>query len=284
MKSIAIDDLQIHSNTDNSIGYYVYQNISGLEFPDVRISYYEKPGEYGAYVSNQLYGARLVTLEGTVFGSSLAEFNQRRRTLQSTIQITKDANSTPIAKTLKFTTMDDLALQATCYARKFNLVDVGLLNARFYIELYCPDFGLESQSLKSYTISAPVGGGAVLPWILPVVFSGSTGGTQIVSNAGNANAFPILTLTGPLTSPVVTNQTTGKYMSLNMTIASGSTVTINMKEKTILQGSTPVVGNKNLASEWWWVQSGDNTISLSTGSTGDTGNVQIEFRDTYIGV
>jgi len=285
MKSVYIDTQQIHSNSDNTLGYYITAT-DGLDMPSMRVPTYDKPGEFGAFVSNQLYGRRLVTFEGEVFGSSLTDFQSKRRALENAIQIVKDSNSIPVAKTLKFTTMDDLALQASCYMQKFVMkIDIGMWSAKYMMELICPDFGLESQNLSTIVITTPGGGGAVYPVIYPVIYAAGSGGLATVVNNGNTNAYPIITLNGLLTNPVILNVTTGRYISLGITIgASDTPVVIDMKNKTILQGSTPVIGDKNFGSDWWWLASGSNLIQVTTGNISDTGNVSISYRDTYIGI
>lgn len=284
MKSIYIGTLQIHSNTAN-LGYAVSPGISGMEFPEVRNVHYNKPGEHGAFLSNQLYGGRIVMLEGFVFATTVAAFEALRRQLADACRITRDNNTVPVAKTLKFTTMDDIALQADCYVRKFTMKVVNLLYAKFQIDIFIPDFAFQAQTEQSTTITRASGGGAVYPFIYPQIYGGSTGGQAIIVNAGNAEAFPTIYLNGPITNPIIQNTTVNRYIELSMTLNSTDQVVIDMKNKTIIKnGTTPVIANKTSPSQFWWLEKGSNTVKFFTSNGADTGNAQVKWRDSYLGI
>ena len=282
MKSIYFDSFQIHSN-DSDLGFFIRPPIDGLDYPTVRTSQYNRVGEHGAFLSNILYGGRRITLEGTVFATSEITFESRRRSLESAFAIKKDADGFPEPIVMKFTTMDDLALQVDVYVRRLRFSRTNLTNGRFFVDLYSPKFAIEAQNADNETITVPSGGGAVYPVIYPVTYGAETGGSAIVVNGGSAPAFPIITLTGSLSNPIIQNVTTGKHIELSMTIPGTQSVVIDMKEKTILLGSQSVIANKTSSSEFWHLETGDNTIKLLTSSSSDTGNAQVQWRDAYLG-
>jgi hypothetical protein len=286
MKQIYIDDLQIHDWQDNTLGYLVNGSIEGLAFPELRKSSYQRPGEHGDYLSNTLYSGRVITLSGRVWGDSLEQFNQRRRALQQYFTYQKDSNGIPVKHTLKFTTTDDLDLQVKVVAHgPMRMSHRSLLVTEWQIDLYSPDFYIESQTEQTTGLLTPYGGGFVLPFVLPVVFEDQVGGSIIVRNNGTTQYYPTITLNGDLTHPVIYNTTINKYLDLNHTIGSTDTpVIVNMKDKTIKQGSTPLISKRTAGSSWWWLEPGDNVITLTTSDSGDDGNIQITFRDSYIGV
>lgn len=285
MKSIYIDSTQIHDYTSVTNSIFTKIDIAGLEMPEIRLSSYEKAGEFGAFISNQLYGGRLITIEGGIYSSTQSTFESKRRALIDAIKISKDSDSVPEAKVLKFTTLDDLELQCNVFLRKFKMNKQKYCYADFMIEFYAADIAIESQTLSSNGLSTLASGGAVYPIIYPVIYGGSAAGTQTITNAGNIEAWPIITLTGILTDPIITNTTTGKYMSLDITLGASDTLVIDMKNKTIvLNGTTNSLSTKALASEWWWLDAGANIVTLATGSGGDNGLVTIEYRDSYLGV
>ena len=215
MKSITIEDnlgnsLQIHNQRLLDLGYLVGAPIEGLESPSIRTSSYNKPGEHGAVVSNQLYGERRVSLEGVIRGGAVNHWG-RRRDLQQILKINRDSDNQVIQKTIKITTDDDLDLQFDAVVNRLPLMPIRQpFSTRFLIDLFSPRFALESQTLNSETIDPPIGGGAELPWEMPILFAAVTGGSENIINVGNAEAFPIITLNGPLTNPRIKNITTNK--------------------------------------------------------------------------
>ena len=286
MKNMYIDDLQIHDYQSNTIGYLVNGNIEGLAYPEVRKSSYERPGEHGDYLSNTLYSGRLITLSGRVFGSNLIEYNQRKRTLLQYLTYQKDSNGIPVKRTLKFKTMDDLELQVGVVVQSpVRMNHRNLLATEWSVDLYSPDFYIESQQENTTGLDTPFGGGFILPFILPVVFEAQVGGSIVVRNNGTTQYYPTITFNGDLTHPIVYNNTIDKYLNLNHTIGvSDDPVIANMKDKTIKQGSTPLISKRVAGSSWFWLEPGDNTITLTTSDSGDDGNIQIAHKDSYIGV
>ncbi|MCH8916629.1 MAG: phage tail family protein [Proteobacteria bacterium] len=94
-----------------------------------------------------------------------------------------------------------------------------------------------------------------------------------------------MTFDGPLTTPRIFNETLDREMVLNMTLALGDQVIIDMQNKTIIQGGfTNRLDKKTGDSKWWWLDPGSNLIIFSTTASGDTGSCKIGFRDSYIGV
>ena len=286
MKNMYIDELQIHDYQDNTLGYLVNSDIDGLAFPLLRKSSYERPGEYGDYLSNTLYSGRLITLTGRVWGDSLTQYNERRRALQQYFSYQKDSYGHPVKRTLKFTTMDDLELQVNVVAQSPLRMDYkNLLASEWQIDLYSPDFYIESQTEHTQGLLAPAGGGFVLPFILPIVFDTKVGGTLVIENLGTTQYYPTITFNGDLTHPVLYNTTIDKYIDLDYDIAMADTpVIVDNRNKTIKQGSTPLMSARGVGSSWLWLEPGENIFTLTTSDSGDDGNVQIAYRDSYLGV
>jgi hypothetical protein len=156
--------------------------------------------------------------------------------------------------------------------------------ADFKIDFFAPDFSLDNQFQTTVSIGVASPGGCVIPVIIPAVLSPSIGGAASCINSGNCNAFPVITLSGPLTSPIVQSDTLNRFISLNTTLAVGNQIVIDMKNKTIMQGSTPILGNVVSGSNWFWLNAGSNLLRLITSDVTDAGNISIVYRDAYLGI
>ena len=140
MKNFYIDTLQVH-DYQQSLGYFIETPVKGLDMPGLRFSSIPRAGEHGALMANQLYDARLITLNGRIYGNTVSEYNLRRRALLNAVRVMKDANTFPVAKTLYFTTMDDLSLQVQAYLYgKPEIPMTNVLSGNFQISFYCPEF------------------------------------------------------------------------------------------------------------------------------------------------
>lgn len=291
MKSITIYDnagstsLQIHSSTSD-IGYFCTPPISGLESPVVRTSVIERSGEHGAYMPTALYGPRPITLEGVVHASTVATFEDRRRDLEQILHFERDAYGIPALKTLKFTTQDDLTLQcAVNLISSLIMQKVNILHANFQINLVAPEYVLEAQTLTSQNFTVGTGGGFVMPTVVPIVFTASSGSSATLTNSGNGYAYPTITFTGPLTNPRLLNSTISEEMAITQTLSSGQSVVITMRDRTIIQdGSINVIQNKTAPSTWWAMPPGNNALYFGTSSASDIGSCTVAFRSSFIGI
>ncbi len=85
-------------------------------------------------------------------------------------------------------------------------------------------------------------------------------------------------------NPVITNLTTGSFLGLNLTLVSGDEVTIDTKNRTVMQGGTTNrMGSLTVGSTFWRLEPGDNTLTL-TASAYDAGNASIYYRWTWEGI
>lgn len=78
-----------------------------------------------------------------------------------------------------------------------------------------------------------------LEWDLDWGGSG-TPGAVLITNAGDADTYPVLAITGPVTQPAVTNQATGAPLEYDITLAATDRLVIDTREGTVtLNGTTP---------------------------------------------
>lgn len=285
MKTMYVDSYKIHDNSAH-VGLFVQTPVEGLESPEIRLNSYDRSGEHGGRVSNQLYGGRLITLRGQAYATTPAGYEALRRSFMSYFRIQKTSTGKPLPRSLKFTTLDDLALQVDCYTvkmPKFQRTEV--TSGKFILNLYAPDFEIKAQALTASNIAVPIGGGVAYPVIYPVVYGAETGGTLIANNNGTCETYPTVVLNGPLNNPIITNTTLGRSIELNLTLTASDQIIIDMRAKTIVQnGSTNVISYISSGSRYWWLEPGANTITFRTSSTSDTGTAQLQYRDAYLGV
>lgn len=150
-------------------------------------------------------------------------------------------------------------------------------------ELKCPDprrYG-EAQDLLLNLPS--VTGGVRFPLRFPVRFTGSsTSGDGTVVNSGNETAPAVVTFTGPLTTPKLTNLLTGQWVQYNDTLASGEFVVIYLRPTmtALLQGTALRTGKVSTGGGGTWgIKPGANPISFR--AAGGSGTALLEFADTY---
>lgn len=287
MKKAYLNTLQIHDNSIN-IGIYLKPNIQGLEIPSIRLPNFEKPNVDGAFVPNQLYGGRSISLEGRINSSSVTGYRQKRRELEAQARIYRPGDIlTPV--TFKFTTMDDLDLQVEAYVKNLVMPDKLLTSADFNLSLFSPDIRINSQVLHEARLNIFEGGGMPIPMGIPMTMAnGATVETQLL-NSGDFTSYPTMIIYGTIEDPTITNVTTGESFSIDYTLTSADErIEIDFKKHTVLYFSSPTANGVNIrdkfSNDFWLLAPGNNTVKLIVVDSADTGYAVIRWRDSYLGV
>lgn len=283
MLSFSIGSLQVLGT--GVTGYIVQRPIKGLDAPTYRQTSYDKPGEHGSVVTSLLYGGRVITLQGVIEGADAATYEANRRALQAACGIQTDSSGNPLPITLSWTTLGGSSYFAYGYPGQLLSDYEYATQSQFQISFTVADGAVYGAAqVQSGLITPPTGGGFSLPVSLPITAAATTGGSVTLNNPGNRTAYPILTLTGPLTNPLVNNSASGTYLLLNYTVPAGSVVTVDMTNKTImLNGTQSILSTKTSDSSWWGIPPGSTSISVTTASSSDTGSAQVSFYPPYLG-
>src|SRR6185503_8386999 len=210
MQNFSIGSLVLMTSGLPITGYTLMQPVEGLEGPPHRTNSFARPGRHGATVSSQFYDGRLITLQGTISGVDYATYLSNRRAFIAATNIDLDNNNYPVPVRVSYTMQDGNSYYVDCYFDKPMMELTAPTRCDFQITAVAPDpmiFG--ATQVVSSVISPPSGGGYVVPMVVPYISGASTGGSVTLNNAGSETAWPIITLTGPLTNPVLTNTTTG---------------------------------------------------------------------------
>jgi len=152
----------------------------------------------------------------------------------------------------------------------------------FVMETESPFF--KDINTYSTTINLTKGGGGAIPMAIPFAMNaGSTGYTPI-NNGGNVFVFPKVYFYGQMTNPVLTNITTGKSISLAVTLATvANYYVIDTYERTVLDESG-VNKRDKMTGDFLTLLTGNNDFQLLTDNPAETGYVQIVYENYYIGL
>lgn len=282
LSSLKLNGLELLDSEDFSV-----QSVDGLEAPDLRVTSYDKPGEDGGNVTASFMGSRTLGISGKVLGRGLAATHEaNRQLLQAACAVTRDSSGLPELAKLEVVTLS--AASYFCYVEVKQLKNpVGRgTTSDFLITAVAPDPRLYGASqITTGQISLASGGGFVVPFVVPVTLAAQSGGTATVNQDGNIATYPTLTFRGVLTSPYVLNTESGVAMQLTYTMGASDEVVIDMAEKTILLGgSTPLLSAKADGSDWWAINPGTTVLSFSSGSTSDSGTLEVSYYPATLGL
>lgn len=157
------------------------------------------------------------------------------------------------------------------------------------ISFYCQDpYWLDEKGIDIDIKS--VRGGLTFPIIFPNKFSQVTY-YKNVNNEGDVEAPIVIEYTGPASNPRVTNETTGKYIQVDMDIGEREKLVIDTREgketvTLITPNETKDVYNKiNLNSTFFKLIVGKNLIKYSSDIEGARDQIVIKaYTNKYTGV
>lgn len=265
-------------------------NVSGLLSPPVRFEEEGIPEMDGARLRAVHHSVREVFIPVWVHGTSAADLRTKVRQLVSALN--------PLRGDGRLRVTSPIGDQRELVCR----VSSGLEG----VERLGETSGIWSQSMPllfrvwdpywqdvSDTVSGPwnTGGnpGSFFP-LFPLRLSSSEVFASVtVDNAGDVEAWPVWTLTGPGASPKLKNLTTGKTLDLSAySIASGEVVTIDTRPTGSTRKTITSSVNGNLypyltaTSALWPFALGSNTVQVEMGSASDVSSVQVSRRHRWL--
>lgn len=128
-----------------------------------------------------------------------------------------------------------------------------------------------------------------LPTFLPgppfTLSGGTVWATPTLDNAGDAPAWPVLTIVGPAEGLELRNLTTGDELALTSVLADGETITIDTRPgaKTVRDGAgANLYGDLTAGSRLFALDPGDNALELALVGASDDSSVSVAYRARYL--
>lgn len=144
---------------------------------------------------------------------------------------------------------------------------------RTQIQFFAPDPRYYNATQQSIALVPP----AITGRTYNKIFNRSYGSvtnptiTGTINNTGWANTSPLITVYGPATLPVITNQNTGQFLQYNGILSATDVLVFDLNAQTI---SLNGVGVRNLlasGSQWWSAAPGSTTVAFTAlGATSAT--------------
>jgi hypothetical protein len=257
---------------------YSILGVEGLDLPVVRNGDVARSRDTGEFIGLDLLGGRDITL--TLDCASIAGAN-----LQADLTTLATAFAPPVGgqtESVLWIQMPNLPLLAVaCRVRKRQIpIDLAWsqgLASKIIIALHCTDPRLYGETSDQVIQLSSGTSGMMFPATFPLSFGGAaTPGTLVVNNTGNIEMRPIIVITGPVTNPTITNETTGLSMTFSnpsqssYTLNSGDTLAIDLDAHSVLwtvyeaSTSSSVRSWVVNGSTWWDLPPGINTISFTS--------------------
>lgn len=245
--------------------YQLSPSIEGLASADIRTGDGVYAGRDGGYVAGQFYGHRTIVIPGFYVGNSCTQASQLRSALMRFLKIR-------YALPIRITTASG-RYYTEGYVTDVKATIDNLKAGEFQITLLCPDPNL-------YVVAD----GEQDPLVTERTLVNED--TTVVTNLGDVDIYPTITVTGILDGIEISNDTTEKTMQIDIaTESDDDEVVIDMNKRIITLNGEAVNENRSLLSSWWCLVPGNNSIITSIGE--DSGSVietTISYKRGRIGI
>jgi Phage tail protein len=262
----------------NNLPFVDVTDITGLDSAPQRVNTSEREGLDGTYVDVAFQSMRTIVITGEVYASV--------NDPDTLVKALRAAYGNPAVAPFYFKHPSQ-SLQF-CNAQgggcKYD-VDVnrrlGITNVMLtllcgdpYIYDYPPNFA--SSNLNAIN---PFGRG--FNWSFPTGFGSSIVlNEETLANYGTHTAYPIITLHGPLTNPVITDSISSITMALSMTMVASDTCVIDCRNKSIILNGTTSKRSSYNGLSWFSVPAATlDTIYL--GASAGSGYYTALLYNTY---
>lgn len=263
---------------------YSISAISGVDdLPEVRNQDVAKSDAHGDYTGPDYTGPRVVQISLSLVADTPDALRQMILTLRRATQVQRQPADLQLL---------DWGISVSGKIRRRSVpYDAGNLwrTGTAAVEIYCADpylYGLTEQSAS--TVAYSPSAGRTYPRTYPVSYGATgTSGTIDAVNSGDAPAYPVLRLDGPVANPSVEQPNIGALLILDATLQAGDYVLIDTRSRAVLyQGTSPRRSWVRGGSTWPLLMPGDNAItyrgSALAGAPGQTSLLTVTWRDTSL--
>lgn len=158
----------------------------------------------------------------------------------------------------------------------------GFIQSQYTFFCADPRYYDDTLQTASMVVSNPLG--RTYNRVYNLVYGGgSTALTTAVTNSGWATTYPTITLTGPITNPVLGNTTQGYYITLQGTYTNTDTIVIDLDNKLITLNGAAARNLVSGGSNWFSAPPGTSQFYMTgTGTLAGTTAATVTWRNAYI--
>jgi hypothetical protein len=258
--------------------------VEGLDQPDVRSGDAGRPRDHGLFIGLDVMGGRTITFTGQLGPVAGSTFVQSWTALAGA---TVPGGTTEQPLFLNLPNFGTLACMARVRRRSMPIdyKAAQQLLQDVVLQFQCSDPRLYSTPTLTSSVSPPgTSSGFAFPLAFPVSFGGgSVAGSLSVSNVGDIELRPTLTVTGPCTNPSITlaSAVSSPNLTFNLTMNSGDQLVVDtdMHTATFFTSGSSIGSTRLYAlaqgSTWWTLPPGTSTVQFLTGDSVATGTLTV---------
>ena len=157
----------------------------------------------------------------------------------------------------------------------------GYIKAQY--DFFCTDPRYYDNGVQTATMTYTTPLGRTYPRVYPLTFGGGSN-TQFatVTNSGTTSTYPLISIHGPVTNPVIGSITANASLNFNYTMAASDVISIDLLNRTILLNGNPARNLLLGSSTWFNAAVGINQFYFTgSGTTAGTTTASVQWNNAY---
>jgi len=278
IQNVYIDGVQVNNDMTS------LKSVSDVGAADIALDEYGRGGRSGRVLSTPFYRGFAISMEWFITARSYPDLITQRDRLARLFRLKPDKD-TEQKRTLGFELANGVIKEIDVIFAPYrgnitpqdSTTSLLQINAKSEVEFFT------SRTEKTATVGVYDGGGFGIPMGIPLDMSVSPSQqASVLNNEGNAEYYPLITISGELNAFDLTNETIDQTISYGVALESSDVLVLDMYNRTaVLNGSDNALAN--ITGDWWYLDSGNNSIKLTTTGT-PTGSALITYKDAYRGL
>lgn len=244
-------------------------NVTGwLDLPNMRTNPQDRPGRHGQFLGDLKASSRQITIDFEDLDDDPTGF----RELTAITTVNEDQGEEPLVIYI-----DDVPQLAYARCEKRAIPtdqqwSVGYRRASLFFNATDPRRYGMTETSPTAGLPAPASGGLVFPLAFPLDFGTGPGSSALTAvNDGNVPVWPVLTLTGPMTGPIIVNTTTGQSLIFDPTfsLAASEQLIIDTDLRSVNLASGQSRRSALFSADWFPLNPGSTQLTLNSVGTYD---------------
>lgn len=298
------DDLgPVDMSTGDFVPFIDVTRVSGLSSAPFRITERDREGADGGFIDVEFEKARLVVIEGTLYSPS-SQVEPFLDNLKANFAPSNDVY--PLY--LQAPGIGERVLFCKSYGVQYDwdmLLRLGSTNLQIQLIAEDPAFYDSEPTSSTTSLAQPFGGRGynkgynygyagtyIITDFYDDVYSDMYGvpatpsdGSVHITNGGNRPTGAVITIYGPILTPVVAHDNSGRQLGFDIELLTNQYLTIDLRNRTVLLNGTSNRRSKLIGtSKWFLLPPGENSLRLlgtDTTSGIPDPTMQVVIRGAY---
>jgi hypothetical protein len=263
---------------------YQILSVDGLEsLPGIRNQDDDRGYHDGMFTGRDFLAGRTISIIFNTFALGANSAQQNYNIMQSTL-LPQTSGTTPLYFKFPNSPTSEQFVNARVRALRTTVdpnYTYGYITSQ--VEFFCPDPNYYDNNLQTSVMSITAALGRTYNKTFNYTYGGGSSTiTTTISNIGWGTAYPTITITGPITNPIVGDLTSGNTLNFTGSYTALDTLEIDLYNQLITLNGSPA--RNLLISGTWFDAPPGNSLYFFTGSSTLAGTTQatVSWYSAYI--